>query len=511
MLLIVILALLLTGSHFNGTSVHNTLSRFTNVMTDSSVQSRLDIWKMSIEGIKARPFLGWGQENFIGIYTVNPIPLVDSQVWMDRAHNIIIDWTVNAGIMGLVSYLLIFAGAFYSLRSALKARSMSYVENIVIVTTSSVYFLHNLFIFDTINTYVLFFTLLSYVSHGASANEPFVMNNSFGTPSRKEDIKLISITCVTLLTFSLACYFLHYRPIKGLQLSLRASKSVSPSSSYSHLLNDFNKALSSSPFIVRDVLLQMTQVSDYIFRYKLFSNVAALSFIDKNAKKLESSISANSFNLQYLSLITNFYFKIANYEPAFIEVTERLIKKNIHINSQYEWLNIILADVQILKGNYVDAVKNMQSIVDKDPMNDQKRIYLLIAAIIANKDIIAEDSLKKIKDLRLRRFKNEMTDNSQIFSIYELHLIARAYSKRADYFIAIQNYKDITRILSNKETLYKDSDFQYTKPYFKALVHFETAQNYIYINDEENALKEVKKAMKLDPLSFSDAIDWLYN
>ncbi len=75
------------------------------------LKPRLDSWKMAWNGIKERPLLGWGQENFIGIYTVNPIPFKGEQVWTDRAHNIVIEWLINAGILGLLSYMAILGSA----------------------------------------------------------------------------------------------------------------------------------------------------------------------------------------------------------------------------------------------------------------------------------------------------------------------------------------------------------------------------------------------------------------
>ncbi|HBH61322.1 MAG TPA: hypothetical protein DDX85_06200, partial [Nitrospiraceae bacterium] len=66
-----------------------TLSRFANIFSDASVQTRFRAWKFAWAGFKERPVLGWGQENFIGVYTARPIPLTEGQIWVDRAHNIV--------------------------------------------------------------------------------------------------------------------------------------------------------------------------------------------------------------------------------------------------------------------------------------------------------------------------------------------------------------------------------------------------------------------------------------
>ncbi len=120
---------------------------------------------MALEGIKRRPFLGWGQENFLALYTIVPIPFDDKHIWVDRAHNILIDWLINAGFFGLVSYLMIFWTAVFVLIGAIRKRIIHKNMAAVIITALIVYFIQNLFTFDTINTYLVFFTLLAYIDN----------------------------------------------------------------------------------------------------------------------------------------------------------------------------------------------------------------------------------------------------------------------------------------------------------------------------------------------------------
>jgi len=161
--LIVVSGVILTSARNYSFKSDVTLSRFASMFSDNSVKARINSWQMAWNGIKQRPVLGWGQENFIGIYTVNPIPFKGEQIWADRAHNIIIEWLVNAGILGLTSYLIIFGSAMQMVRKKYNKKVLSQEETVAIITAFLVYFIQNLFTFDTINTYFIFFALLAYV------------------------------------------------------------------------------------------------------------------------------------------------------------------------------------------------------------------------------------------------------------------------------------------------------------------------------------------------------------
>ena len=86
-------------------------------ISDSSFQTRLWTWNSAWQGFKERPLLGWGPENFSAVFDkhFDPrhfIPGKPSETWFDYAHSVVFDYLSETGILGLVSYLGIFA-VFY--------------------------------------------------------------------------------------------------------------------------------------------------------------------------------------------------------------------------------------------------------------------------------------------------------------------------------------------------------------------------------------------------------------
>jgi O-antigen ligase/Tfp pilus assembly protein PilF len=76
-----------------------------------STSARLTIWQGTVELIRQRPLLGYGADALEVVFPrVYPSELVYYQgrdFFVDRAHNLLLDWTVMAGIPGLLAFFLV--------------------------------------------------------------------------------------------------------------------------------------------------------------------------------------------------------------------------------------------------------------------------------------------------------------------------------------------------------------------------------------------------------------------
>jgi len=163
----VIILVLLVGTLFwfnRGSSLvqdNSVLKRFASIsLTDASNQSRLYLWPMAIQGGMERPILGWGQENFSYIFQAEYNPaMYNMEQWFDRAHNVFLDWFVNAGFIGLVAYLALFVLFLICVWKS----SLSIAEKSVLTGLLAGYAVHGMFVFDNLASYIMFFFLLGYI------------------------------------------------------------------------------------------------------------------------------------------------------------------------------------------------------------------------------------------------------------------------------------------------------------------------------------------------------------
>jgi O-antigen ligase/tetratricopeptide (TPR) repeat protein len=471
------------------------LSRFVTMFSDLSVQSRIHVWKMAWEGVKERPILGWGQENFIAIYTRNTISSYSRPSWMDRAHNVIIDWLVNAGALGLLSYLAIFGTTFYVLWKKHREKDISTGSLITIMTTLTVYFIHNLFTFDTISTYTVFFALLAFIDSDAFTKNTMQSVSDNAALSKKMTGKPLIAAGVSILLFAYSYYSITYKPLKQMRSYQRIITSISKYRSLSLLMNDFEKALSYGTFGDRYVIDGMIGVASYIVTKKQFRNRNDTArFVEITVEKLRGEIKEYRYDLEYLTHAIDFYWLLSEINPSYIESTIKLIEQCIRINPEYHDLYVTLADVYLLKNDYGKAFAAVNTISGKERDNDALQFKLSLLAILNSKEDIAENALSQVKKIRMRSAGQD-SGKTSVLSADELMKLASAYMNVKNYHRALQSYEQSLGHVSVSNDRFR-----------QAQIHLAIAKTYITLGDRENALNEAGRSQEILE-SISDKAD----
>lgn len=78
------------------------------------------VWETSWKAVEQRPYFGWGTDNFERVFEINSDNRLlqneyGNEAWFDRAHNVIVDQSVDNGFVGLFLYLLIYLVIIWSL------------------------------------------------------------------------------------------------------------------------------------------------------------------------------------------------------------------------------------------------------------------------------------------------------------------------------------------------------------------------------------------------------------
>jgi O-antigen ligase/tetratricopeptide (TPR) repeat protein len=480
---IVILLLSMASHNSDFLQYDKTLSRFDDIFSSNSVKARLHTWELAWNAFKERPFLGWGQENFIGIYTVNRIPFTGTQVWLDRAHNIIMEWLISAGIPGLISYLAIFGTAFFMIRKKYHDSFISKQESVVIVTSLISYFFQDLFTFDTINSYFIVFALLAYIDRVDDIRGIPDLNGHSDTADKSSNFRLLGVISVlSLLGVSASIYYTQFKPMRESQTIIQIANNISRYKSYSPLLADFNKALSFGTFGNSDIRGRMYLTARSILERKLINQEGAMNFIAATVKELETGRADNGHNLEYLTDVIRLYTKIASYDSSFIPVAEGLVRRCIQLNPDYEWLYFALADIYKSKKEFKRAFEMVNKMVMLDPENDSKQFELVLAAISAQNNKIAGSALEEIKKIRVGGKINTGRDLISVLKRYELYRMAHAYLQVEEYEMAVKYFAQV--VSRNPRS---------------ALARIDLAEAYFMSGDKDNALKEARKAAEIDP------------
>lgn len=185
------------------------LSRFATISTEELKSGgRSFVWPMAIEGIKEKPILGWGQDNFNYVFNEHYSPkMYNLEPWFDRAHNIFLDWGIAGGLLGLLAYLSLYVAALWLLIRS----SFSYEEKTIITGLLAAYFFHNFFVFDQLISYIFFFSLLAYLHFTATTNTE--KKGEKPRPVKTFPVNNVFVPVVVVLLVSL--YFINVKPMRA--------------------------------------------------------------------------------------------------------------------------------------------------------------------------------------------------------------------------------------------------------------------------------------------------------
>ncbi|MEK7584482.1 MAG: O-antigen ligase family protein, partial [Patescibacteria group bacterium] len=133
--------------------------------SDGTVQTRLVSWEAGLKGFLDRPLFGWGLEQYqvifnkyfpVVIYTDEGTPL-----WFDRPHNLLVQYLAEGGVITVITYLA-FLVVFVLLM--IRHQKQKYTD-VLFVGLIVAYLGQNLFVFDSINSYVPFYLMLAMMLH----------------------------------------------------------------------------------------------------------------------------------------------------------------------------------------------------------------------------------------------------------------------------------------------------------------------------------------------------------
>lgn len=435
------------------------LSRLATISIEGG-SARFMVWNMAIKGFKENPILGWGQENFNFVFNKYYDPgMYAQEQWFDRAHNIFFDWLIAGGVLGLVAYLSLFASAFYLLW--VKDRDMSVTGKSILTGLLVGYFFQNLFVFDNIMSYVMFFSVLGYIhsSNNRSTDEGVikkikkVFSHDHSNKNRLSNV-LVAPATILLVIFSL--YFVNYKPIVANRTIIKA---LTPSKDgVEQNLNLFKKAIAYNSFGNQEAREQLQRVTFAVARTPDVSEDLKNRFIDftdtQMKLKIEASPNDARHHLFYAIFLDGFgrfndamiHFNKAlelspNKQQIYFDMTNSYLKREdikkalelaktaYFLDTNYEQARIIYAVVSIFNGDESLASELLLPVPKNTILNDDR--FIQAYASIGN--------YSKIIDIWKERIKGN-PENKQ----YRLSLAA-SYLNNGQREKAIQEIIDIIK------------------------------------------------------------------
>ena len=452
------------------------LSRFASISL-SEGSSRFAIWGMAWQGFKERPLLGWGPENFNIIFSkyYNPA-LYTQEPWFDRAHQIIFDWLINGGIVGLGAYLGLFATALFMLWK----RRVLFLDNgeektheglhttVLISLLFFLYFFQNLFVFDQLATYIGFFAILAYIQGSVESVVKPEKESIVKSPRTKGTLPwmgmgLVGITLVFIL------YVVVGKSLAANLTLIDAMKNTrnDPAKAF----DSFERALSYHSMgnsEIREQLAQFTIAAvasdsvDQQFKEKVFT---------KTVDELNQGIKETPRDPRIFLFLGAVYNRGGLFSEA-----EKAISQAVALSPKKQQIYFELGDMYMRQREYSRAAEILEKAFRLEPQYSEARNNLAAAYILAGDqaraDVLLEEGYGTVN--------------------VPLNVFVQVYSVRKDY----ERLLGIWQAFLASDT----HNMQYWK---------NVAATYLLLKKPAEAIKTLEEAYAVDASFKSEAEDYI--
>lgn len=403
------------------------LSRLVNYsLTEGTIQARFRIWNMSWQGFLERPILGWGQENYYLVFQKYFDPgLFGDEPWFDRSHSIIFDWLITGGLVGLLSYLAMFGVAFFMVSRSVRAGSITLWQGMALGGLMASYFLQNIFVFDNLNTYLLFFGVLAFIHHtGFREEERTTVPGSFGWSGG-------TVVVVAAFVFAFMANTLYIRPIresKALIVALQTAQRVAP---MDELIGSFERALAFQTFGDTEVREQMANLARGMIGGNQYSAEDQKRFADFAIAELRKETVHDAADVKHWLFLGSLLSRAAMIDPAYAGDAEQALGKAMELSPTKQIIYFELAQIALTRGDLNRAIDVLRSAWDLDRNFVEAGLNLWITGVLAGRTDVIDFA------------KTELPLAKATLS--GLDRLGRAYRRIEDFHGALAVYEELVR------------------------------------------------------------------
>ena len=428
------------------------LKRITDISLETrTIQTRLATWQSAWQGWQEKFILGWGPENFNLLFSKHFDPMhyqgFGSEVVWDRAHNTFLNTGATMGIVGLLSYLSIFVVLIYYFIRAFRKKIVKKLTLGIFGAMLIAYIGHNMFIFDTFNSYLMFFIVLGYLSF------LFGLTKKESETEEKREIISFKPRTTLLVVLALIMIFTIYKTaIVPAKANYAATRGIVYGRSDDHLpiaFDYFRKSLSynaiQTEYETRHHLVRMV--------FRIFSRtdnpeelgvkendlIFALDEVYKNIK----SDPLDSIPYLYAARLNEFLSRVnQDKEKERLDKAEQLLNKAKSLNEQNPYIYFELGQVYIFRGELRKAIEFFDQGISIKSEVELGYWYKGVTYLDIGEFKKGEEFIKQAIE---KGYKKTMSD---------IHRLLRIYTPLKNYPKIIELYLEAIELEPNNAQLY---------------------------------------------------------
>jgi len=369
----------------------NTLNRLAHIsLNDGTVQSRFLIWNMSWEGWKERPILGWGQDNFIYVFSKHFDPRMWAQEpWFDRSHNVFFDWLIAAGALGLLSYLSLFGALLYLIWFG--KHNLSIIEKSVLIGMLVTYFIHNVFVFDNLVSYILFFTVLAYIHALVAHPEGSHGHKEKGKEWSPTPEGVSAVAIISVVVFIFVLYTANIKNIQGNIGLINAIRNPVSRALDGSIDVALKKVIDEGGFGNSEAREQLGQIALQAQDPKIDPSVRD-TIVNMTLAEIEDEAKNDPNNLRTQFFLGTFYERYQMYDKSLA-----ILNHAVALSPKRQLTLIQLGILHLNRGDLPSARESFKTAYELETKNPEAAAFYVIALLATGENAKADEITASLK------------------------------------------------------------------------------------------------------------------
>ncbi len=417
------------------------LRRITTISFDDiTTQSRLLTWDSSWKGFKDRPFLGYGVENyniaFNKYFHAEIFKDSGSQIWFDRAHNIIFDLLVTGGLLGFLLYFPMFILAFYVLYSYWRRTGDLQLALLVFVLLVA-YFIQNLFVFDTLPLYINFYGLLAYILFLSREYKVFAAGKEDSSSQYDEKEATIPklgnlgfvLYPVLVVFLVLSIYYFNVLPAKANKKAIYALSYATVARQYAKASELYQEAISMGTYQETEIRQKYAEFALDLLRGNKADREFIRSQIFKAAEYINANVKKHPYDVQHYLFLMMLYNQMSIYDVSYANKVLEFSKKALDLSPTRPQIYYEIGQAYLTLGQNEKGIEAFKKAIDLQPEARESWWNLAMAYAVINDVENSDKILEKLAEMgydvfsprNLKRFIPVYTSNKNIDKLIDLY------------------------------------------------------------------------------------------
>jgi len=514
----------------SGKSLFKNLKRMTDIsLKTQTIETRFAAWQSAWNGWQERFILGWGPENFNVLFSKYFDPMhykgFGSEVVWDRAHNTPLNIGATMGLVGLLSYLSIFIVLLWCLVGLLKhykrdtndankhSNDMNTQKKIGIGVLGAMfiaYIGHNMFIFDTFNSYLMFFIVIGYISYlrrdtqinpRHKVGDTQIHAEKFSVDQRMREKRARYQRISAIILIPIVFFTIWKTAIIPVKANYAATRGITFGRSVEHFsiaFDYFRKSLSynaiQTEYEVRHRLARFVfnvfSKGDDVQKFGVEKEdiTFALDEIYKNIK----TDPLDPIPHLYAARLNEFLSRIIDPKEAEekLKEAERLLEKTIILNKKNPYIYFELGQVRIFQNRLKEAIKFFEQGISIKPDVELGYWYKGITYLDMKEIEKGEESINQAIERGYSKSVNIERGYSK--SVNDIHRLLKIYVPIKNYPKIIELYLEAIKLQPNNAQFYASLATAYQKN-----------------GQIDKAIETARMVGELDPTKKSEAEAWI--